>query len=121
MNPQPAPYGCSWCGDERHHHGHQWAPIIGTHQWMQPTQAQIKERMLRRRADRFAAAPPKVHATTAREADATGEEGAPYCADCKTGTCRPWMRVQTKLERLRWQLPKPKRSTDGGWGADTPF
>ncbi|WP_329390235.1 hypothetical protein [Streptomyces sp. NBC_01716] len=46
------PYGCSWCGDERHHHGSQWAPIIGLHQWIEPDHALILERMRRRRAAR---------------------------------------------------------------------
>lgn len=50
-----APFGCRWCGDERHHHGHQWAPIIGLHQWMEPDQPLILERMRRRRAARAAA------------------------------------------------------------------
>lgn len=119
--PTPTPYGCSWCGDERHHHGNQWAPIIGAHQWLQPSQAQIKERMVRRRADRLAAEPAKYHAATAWEADLAGEEGVPYCADCKTDTCRRWMRIQARLDRLRWQLPASKAGASGGWGRGEPW
>ncbi|WP_448333546.1 hypothetical protein [Streptomyces sp. DSM 41534] len=121
MNPEPAPYGCSWCGTERQRHGRRWTPIIGVHQWQQPSQDKIKERMLRRRADRLAAEPTRYHATTAWEADAFGEDGIPHCADCKTDTCRPWMRIQDRLDRIRWQLPTPKRRSFGGWDADVPF
>jgi hypothetical protein len=117
----PAPYGCSWCGDEKHHHGNQWAPIIGMHQWRQPTQDQIKERMLRRLDARLNADPPKYHATTAWAADHTGESADPFCADCKTETCRPWLRVQAKLDRIRWGITYPKRAQPGGWAGVEPF
>jgi hypothetical protein len=121
----PAPYGCSWCGDEKHHHGSQWAPIIGLHQWQQPTQEQIKERMLRRLDARLNAEPPKYHATTGWAADLSGESADPYCADCKTDGCRSWQRIQTKLDRIRWGIAYPtkhsQRTQAGGWGGDLPF
>lgn len=67
------PYGCTWCGDEQHHHGSQWAPIIGLHQWEAPTQAEILERMRRRRANRNAKTDPR-----ARDWDETPAEAARY-------------------------------------------
>ncbi|MCX4697036.1 hypothetical protein [Streptomyces sp. NBC_01373] len=51
-DPKAAPYGCQWCGDEQHHHGHQWHPAAGLHQWTKPTQDQIRDRMQARRAGR---------------------------------------------------------------------
>lgn len=44
------PFGCRWCGDAKHHHGSQWHPTVGLHQWEQPTPEQIKDRMRARRA-----------------------------------------------------------------------
>nr|WTC12536.1 hypothetical protein OHA15_33860 [Streptomyces anthocyanicus] len=112
------PYGCTWCGDEQHHHGSQWAPIIGMHQWMQPSQSMILERMRRRRANRMTAAPTLYHATTAWAADSTGESGEPYCADCKTDGCPRWMRVQARLDEQRWGISRNPLGQSGGWGGD---
>ena len=133
-NPRPAfeaPYGCRWCGIQRYHHGRRWIPVIGMHAWEQPSDAQILERMLRRLADRLAALPAVCHATTGWAPDHTGEEGIPFCADCKTDSCARWMRIQTRLDRQRWGLPHRTRRrkatnnpTDGsGWGgnASWPF
>jgi len=50
--------------------------------------ADLKARLHARRAARLTAEPTKYHATTAWAADATGESGEPYCADCKTDGCR---------------------------------
>lgn len=50
-NP-PTPYGCRWCGTQRSHHGRQYLIGRGMHSWEQPTEAQIKARMLARRAAR---------------------------------------------------------------------
>lgn len=47
------PNGCRWCGIEKRGHGRQ-ATTGGSHTWEQPTQAQIKERMLARRSARTA-------------------------------------------------------------------
>ncbi|MYW46376.1 hypothetical protein [Streptomyces sp. SID161] len=123
-----SPFGCSWCGDEQYHHGSQWAPIIGLHEWRQPTQEQIKERMLRRLDDRLNAEPPKYHATTAWAPDHTGESADPHCADCKTDVCHRWSRIQTRLDSIRWGLPHrtkhPRHALAGGWGgyqSDLPF
>lgn len=44
------PMGCRWCGLDKRPHFQQWKPPVGWHQWEQPTQEQIKERMLARRA-----------------------------------------------------------------------
>lgn len=116
------PYGCSWCGDEQHHHGSQWAPIIGMHQWMQPSQAMILERMRQRRDARLNAEPTLYHAVTAWAADHTGESGEPYCADCKTDGCRPWMRIQERLDRQRWGIPRNlKQAGSGGWAGAEPW
>lgn len=44
------PNACRWCGIARRGHGRQWTDQAGWHQWEQPTQDQIKARMLARRA-----------------------------------------------------------------------
>lgn len=49
----PPPFGCRWCGHPRPH-GLQSMPRRGLHEWEQPTEAQIKARMLARRAARVA-------------------------------------------------------------------
>lgn len=48
------PDGCRWCGDTRDHHGTQYTPGRGQHQWEQPTDRQRLERMQARRAERTA-------------------------------------------------------------------
>lgn len=48
----PTPFGCRWCGTEQGGHGRWWMPGKGLHRWEQPTEAQIKARMLARRAAR---------------------------------------------------------------------
>lgn len=51
------PNGCQHCGIPQREHMQQWKPEpIGWHTWVAPTQAQIKERMLARRAARAQAA-----------------------------------------------------------------
>ena len=50
----PTPYGCRWCGAGRRSHGQLFLPRRGFHRWEQPTQAQIKARMLARRDARKA-------------------------------------------------------------------
>ncbi|MEU8469529.1 hypothetical protein AB0F30_16670 [Streptomyces sp. NPDC029006] len=118
-----SPYGCAWCGDEKHHHGSQWAPIIGLHTWRRPTQDQIKERMWRRLNARLNAGPLKYHATTAWAPDHTGESADPYCADCKTDVCHRWSRIQTRLDQQRWGMPRRvrRRRRSGSRGSDLPF
>ncbi|MFF0790424.1 hypothetical protein [Streptomyces spiralis] len=46
----PPPFSCRWCGIEQRSHGRRYLPRRGYHNWEQPTQAQIKARMLARRA-----------------------------------------------------------------------
>lgn len=46
------PSACHWCGIARRDHMQQWKPPVGWHKWEPPTQAQIKARMLARRAAR---------------------------------------------------------------------
>jgi len=46
------PYGCTVCGVPKSQHGRRWHPAVEVHQWQQPTQQQIKDRMLARRAER---------------------------------------------------------------------
>jgi hypothetical protein len=48
----PTPFGCRWCGIQRSHHGRQYLNGRGMHSWVRPTDAQIKARMLARRAAR---------------------------------------------------------------------
>jgi hypothetical protein len=46
----PTPFGCRWCGiAQGWTHCQLWIPGRGFHTWKQPTQAQIKARMLARR------------------------------------------------------------------------
>jgi hypothetical protein len=45
----PTPSGCRWCGSEKRSHFQRFLPRRGFHAWVQPTQAQIKARMLARR------------------------------------------------------------------------
>lgn len=124
IHPRPAPesrygcspYGCSWCGDERHHHGSQWAPIIGLHKWTTPTQAQILARMRARRAERLAANPAIYHITTGWLPEPNGESAVPCCADCM-GFCSRWERIRARLSRQRRQLAL-KTSTPGNWGGE---
>jgi hypothetical protein len=44
-----SPFGCRWCGIEQSGHGRRWKHSKGMHGWEQPTQAQIKARMIARR------------------------------------------------------------------------
>ena len=44
-----APFGCRWCDVEASGHARRWQPIVGMHSWQQPTEAQIKARMIARR------------------------------------------------------------------------
>lgn len=45
----PTPSGCRWCGTEQGGHGRRWIPGKDMHSWEQPTQQQVKARMLARR------------------------------------------------------------------------
>lgn len=45
MNPN----GCTWCGVDELEHGGRWKPPVGWHNWEQPTDEQIKARMVTRR------------------------------------------------------------------------
>lgn len=117
----PDPTGCSWCGIPSRGHGRQWKPPVGWHEWTAPAQAQTLARMKARRTERLAATPAVYHATTGWAADSTGESAEPYCADCKTDGCQPWMRVQTRLDQQRWQLAPPKAGKPGSWGGDEPW
>jgi hypothetical protein len=48
----PTPYGCRQCGFERRFHGRRSLLGRPSHLWEQPTQAQIKARMVARRTAR---------------------------------------------------------------------
>lgn len=117
--PFEPPYGCAWCGEEQHHHGRQWAPIVGMHSWMRPSQPMILERMRYRRSQRLTAVPARYHATTAWAASSDGESGEPYCADCKTDGCHRWARIQVRLDQQRYGLPRrTRRRRKNGSGSD---
>lgn len=94
------PYGCRWCGDEAHRHGSQWAPIIGMHQWKQPSQAEILERMRRRRANRLARPGTAQERMQAVHADAytSWPDGDPICATCHRIDCPKFWRIQNRLD-----------------------
>lgn len=123
ITSQP-PYGCRWCGDEQHHHGEQWAPIIGMHSWLEPSQAMILERMRRRRAARQTTIPPLLHVTTGWHVALDGESADPYCADCGRESCPRWTRIQLRLDQIRFGLPRRTRRTrktadaGAGWGGE---
>ena len=51
MTRETSPTGCRWCGIDQRGHGIQ-AGSDGRHAWTRPTQQQIKDRMLARRAGR---------------------------------------------------------------------
>ncbi|MFD7465127.1 hypothetical protein [Streptomyces tendae] len=115
------PYGCSWCGDEQHHHGSQWAPIIGMHQWIQPTQTMIFARMRRRRANRPAKPTTLQDRMRAVHADAYPEWGSgdPVCATCHQLVCPHYRRLQNRLDRqrlARWAaMPTPGYDEEPPW------
>lgn len=46
------PQGCRWCGIPELRHALQWTEAAGWHSWEQPTDVQVKARMLARRAAR---------------------------------------------------------------------
>jgi hypothetical protein len=48
----PDPTACGLCGINDREHMQRWKPPVGWHTWTAPTQAQIKARMLARRAAR---------------------------------------------------------------------
>lgn len=111
--------GCQWCGITEQSHPQRWKPPAGWHTWAQPTQQQILERMLARRAARLNAPEPVFHAATGWAPDDTGESADPYCADCKTDGCPRWARIQTRLDQQRWGLPRRvRRRKPGGWGGE---
>lgn len=47
------PYGCRHCGERKRSHGRQWMVTVGMHAWERPTDEQVKDRMLARRAARM--------------------------------------------------------------------
>jgi hypothetical protein len=48
----PEPNGCTFCGVGERYHFRRWILGPGMHAWIEPTDAQRKERMLARRAAR---------------------------------------------------------------------
>ncbi|MBE4790289.1 MULTISPECIES: hypothetical protein [Streptomyces] len=119
----PTPLGCRWCGGAQGSHGRQWMAGRGMHSWARPTEAQIKARMLARRAARLVSEPARYHAHT----DWTGTVGDPedpgdeMCADCRSTQCPRWLRVQRRLDRQRWRQALADSTPDagsGGWGGD---
>ncbi|CAM5394550.1 hypothetical protein STENM36S_06383 [Streptomyces tendae] len=48
----PNPMGCAACGIDRRGHGRQHTEQAGWHAWTEPTQQQIKDRVLARRTER---------------------------------------------------------------------
>ena len=123
----PTPGGCRWCGLEQYGHMQWWLPGRGFHRWTQPTQAQIKARMLARRQARLAAEPARYHAKT----DWTGTQvdpedpGDEMCADCRSPQCPRWLRIQRRLDQQRWRTAMadgtPDATASGGWGGAAPW
>lgn len=52
LHAEVSPNACRYCGDDQYHHGNQWHREVGFHKWIAPTQEQIRDRMLARRAQR---------------------------------------------------------------------
>ncbi|MCY0917035.1 hypothetical protein OS965_02440 [Streptomyces sp. H27-G5] len=50
----PDPYGCTYCGDRKSHHGRQYHREVGVHSWVAPSDAEILARMQLRRELRTA-------------------------------------------------------------------
>lgn len=125
MKYLPTPMSCLVCGIDQRGHGRQYDSEAGMHPWLRPTQQQILARMRARRTHRLNAEPPKYHAVTGWAADHSGEEGIPYCADCKTDGCRQWIRIQARLDQQRWGIPSRTKhalhAQPGGWGGNEPF
>ncbi|MFB8406550.1 hypothetical protein [Streptomyces sp. NPDC055912] len=46
------PSACQHCGIDHHEHMQRWTSAAGWHQWTQPTQQQVKQRMTVRRKAR---------------------------------------------------------------------
>ncbi|MCX4784054.1 hypothetical protein [Streptomyces sp. NBC_01264] len=46
------PSACRHCGIDHHEHMQRWTSAAGWHQWTQPTQQQVKQRMTVRRKGR---------------------------------------------------------------------
>lgn len=44
----PAPSACRWCGEEERTHANTWVRSVGYHQWVAPTSAQRRARILAR-------------------------------------------------------------------------
>jgi len=47
------PYGCTHCGEAKRVHGRRYIATAGVHSWERPSDEQVKDRMLARRAARF--------------------------------------------------------------------
>lgn len=46
---EQTPFGCRWCGVDHSSHGQRWTEGVGVHEWEQPTQPMILDRMRTRR------------------------------------------------------------------------
>jgi hypothetical protein len=51
--PLPNPFSCQACSTDRWHHGWQYLPSVGLHQWIRPSEARILSRMVARRLARL--------------------------------------------------------------------
>lgn len=54
------PFGCALCGVEKRSHGRRYIGGAGMHAWERPTDEQVKDRMLARRAARFTSHPERL-------------------------------------------------------------
>lgn len=50
----PTPNSCAHCGIDQRQHMQRWAPTIGWHQWVEPSDQIRKQRMLARHEARIA-------------------------------------------------------------------
>ncbi|MFF8589971.1 hypothetical protein ACF061_00785 [Streptomyces sp. NPDC015220] len=96
------PYGCLWCGEERHLHGRRWRSSVGVHSWTPPDEELILDRMQRRRAARPARPVTAQDRMRAVHADAyPGTGGDPICATCHRIDCPRYWRIQNRLDTER--------------------
>ncbi|TDB86286.1 hypothetical protein E1264_18510 [Actinomadura sp. KC216] len=75
MTDRP-PSGCRHCGLPERGHGQRWTEDAGWHTWTQPTDAQTKQRMLARRADRITTRAADHEIELTLTADVSGLEAA---------------------------------------------
>ena len=76
------PYGCTHCGHTKRSHGRQYLSGVGMHAWERPTDEQVKDRMLARRAARMPMDVEELRARVAELEAAAYVAPSPSCTRC---------------------------------------